>query len=146
MQLLEASSSFRSCETSSSFSESKFSSETNNSSTDSNFAVAVKRNNQSWSSLEDLYRNVVYKAKISGESGTNAATQTGERRRRWTDGGTAVECGGEGFSNSGVGRTESLTSADCDGAADSRDQTAGNGKSNRWKASTVLMQFMKCNF
>ena len=137
VRLLEASSSFRSCESSSSFSESKFSSETNNSSTDSNFAVAVKRNNQSWNSLEDLCRNVVYKAKISGEGGTNVATQTGERRRKCTD-------GGEEVSNSGVARTESLRSVDCEGAADLRDQTAG--KSNRWKTSTVLMQLMKCNF
>lgn len=143
VRLLEASSSFRSCETSSSFSESKFSSETNNSSTDSNFSVAGKRNSQSWNSLDDLRRNVVYKARISGEGGTNAATQTGERRRRWTDGGAAEECGGEGFSNSGVGRMERL-SVDCDGAADLRDRTAG--KSNKWKASTVLMQLIKCNF
>ncbi|CAK9323747.1 unnamed protein product [Citrullus colocynthis] len=143
VQLLEASSSFRSCETSSSFSESKFSSETNNSSTDSNVAVAVRRNNQSWNSLEDICRNVVYKARISGEGGTNAATQTGERRRRWTDGVAVEECGGEGFSNSGVGKRESLTSVDRDEATDVRDRTAG--KSNRWKASTVLMQLIKCN-
>lgn len=141
--LLEASSSFRSCETSSSFSESKFSSETNTSSTDSNFPVALKRNNQPWNSLEDLCRSVVYKAKISGESGTNASTQTGERRRRWTDGGAGEECGGEGFSNSGVGRSDSFRSMDCDGAADLRNQTTG--KSNRWKASTVLMQLITCN-
>ncbi|XP_038892931.1 uncharacterized protein LOC120081829 [Benincasa hispida] len=143
VQLLEASSSFRSCESSSSFSESKFSSETNNSSTDSSVSVAVNRNNRSWNSLEDICRNVVYKARISGEGGTNAATQTGERRRRWMDGDAAEECGGEGFSNSEVRRRESLTSVDCDGAADLRDRTAG--KSNRWKASTVLMQLIKCN-
>ncbi|KAL0539320.1 hypothetical protein IC582_023525 [Cucumis melo] len=143
VQLLEASSSFRSCETSSSFSESKFSSETNNSSTDSKVAVAGNRSNQSWNSVEDICRNVVYKARISGEGGTNAATQTGERRRRWTDSVAAEECGGEGVSNSGVGRRERMKSVDCDGAADLRDRTGG--KSKRWKAATVVMQLMKCN-
>ncbi|XP_031742178.1 uncharacterized protein LOC101206550 isoform X2 [Cucumis sativus] len=143
VQLLEGSSSFRSCETSSSFSDSKFSSETNNSSTDSKVGVGVNKSNQSWNSVEDICRNVVYKARISGEGGMNAGTQTGERRRRWTDSVAAEECGGEGVSKSGIGKTERMKSVDCDGAGDLRDRTGR--KSNRWKASTVLMQLMKCN-
>ncbi|GKU91888.1 hypothetical protein SLEP1_g5698 [Rubroshorea leprosula] len=128
-QLLKTSLSLRSYETvssTSSISISKFSSETNNSSSDSNFPSLIRKKNYSWSTFDiDADKHRVYTAKTSGEfsgNAMNASTQTDDNSHRK------------------VGSEE-----DGQGGAEIGDRTAENDRpSGRIRASAVLMQLIAC--
>ena len=154
-QLLETSLSFRSFESVSSLSStSNNSSETNTSSIESNIpAVIVRKKNQSWSSFDDLRESQVYKAKTAEEFATkaaNAATQTEDKeRQRKKDSEEIEECEGndivtelKGHEEVGFGGLGSLEGSKKVGV---KNPTVENDcHSGRMKASTVLMQLIRC--
>ncbi|KAL2323910.1 hypothetical protein Fmac_022968 [Flemingia macrophylla] len=155
-QMMEASASlrFRSCETISTSSSFKSSTSANNCSTCEDSPATMKgRRSQSLNSCD--YK--LYKAKTCEEfagKGTNAWTQTEEKRRERI----VEECEGndarklelsennEGslrFSSSSFGALEG--SLESYGSADIRSQRVENERSSgRIKASEVLMQFIRC--
>ncbi|BAT93608.1 hypothetical protein HKW66_Vig0199120 [Vigna angularis] len=152
-QMIEASLSFRSCETIST-SSSKSSTEANNSSMDADSPATVKGRSQSFNSSDYKF----YRAKTCEEfagKATNASTQTEEKRRERIKWEKVEECKGtddarvgenEGslrFSSSSFGALEgSLKGYD---SADIRNQRVENERpSGRIKASEVLMQFIRC--
>lgn len=152
-QMIEASLSFRSCETIST-SSSKSSTEANNSSTGSDSPATMKGRSKSLNSCD--YK--LYKAKTCEEFAgkvTNASTQTEEKRRERIkrekvevcEGNDARELGeNEGslaFSSSSFRALEG--SLESFGSADVRSQRVENERPNgRIKASEVLMQFIRC--
>ncbi|KAF3433758.1 hypothetical protein FNV43_RR24861 [Rhamnella rubrinervis] len=154
-QLLETSLSFRSYETSSSSSSSAsvFSRETNSSSAPT--TTVIRRKNQSWSLFDDLREYQVYKAKTTGElpgKATDASTQTEEKA---TNHGEVVQ----EFEGNDVCLTEqsieeaSMVSnygfvgglGSTEASAEMQGQTGENNRGcERTKASTVLMQLIRC--
>ncbi|KAK7357960.1 hypothetical protein VNO80_17257 [Phaseolus coccineus] len=153
-QMIEASLSFRSCGTIST-SSSKSSTEANNSSMDADSPATIKGRSQSLNSCDYKF----YKAKTCEEfagKGTNASTQTEEKRRERIKREKVEECEGnddarklgenEGsssrFSSSSFGALEG--SLEGYGSADIRSQRVENERpSGRIKASEVLMQFIR---
>lgn len=153
-QMIEASLSFRSCETIST-SSSKSSTEANNSSMDTDSPATIKGRSKSLNSCDYKF----YKAKTCEEfagKATNASTQTEEKRRESIKREKVEECEGnddarelcenEGssrFSTSSFGALEG--SLEGYGSADIRRQRVENERpSGRIKASEVLMQFIRC--
>ncbi|TKY50654.1 UPSTREAM OF FLC protein [Spatholobus suberectus] len=152
-QMVEASLSFRSCETIST-SSSKSSSEANNSTTGADSPDTIKRRSQSLNSYDYKF----YKAKTCKEfvgKANNAWTQTEEKRREKIKREKVEECEGNdarelgenevslSFSTSSFGALEG--SLEGYGSADIRSQRVENERpSGRIKASEVLMQFIRC--
>lgn len=155
-QMIEASLSFRSCETIST-SSSKSSTEASNSSTGADSPATIKGRSQSLNSSDYKFYSAKTCEEFAGKA-TNASTQTEEKHRERIKREEQVEeCEGNGdakelgeneegslpFSRSSFGTLEgSLEGFE---SADIRSQRVENERpSGRIKASEVLMQFIRC--
>lgn len=160
-KLLETSLSFRSYETpsSSSSSASLFSRETSRSSEDCSAPATniIRRKNQSWSLVDDHHEYQVYKAKTTGElprKAINASTQTEEKARNHVEQ-VVQELQGNGVGLREQSREEASMLSICgfvdgglgsrEASVDMQDRTGENSRGcERMKASTVLMQLIRC--